>query len=73
LTFQLHVYGDATAALAETCSALDLPLHRFVWTPEAKRAGLQRDTWYLVRPDSYIAMAGIDPNDLREYFARLNA
>jgi 2-polyprenyl-6-methoxyphenol hydroxylase-like FAD-dependent oxidoreductase len=72
LTFQVHVYGDATAALAETCSALDLPLHCFPWTPVAKQAGLQRDTWYLVRPDSYIAMAGIDPNELREYFARLN-
>jgi 2-polyprenyl-6-methoxyphenol hydroxylase-like FAD-dependent oxidoreductase len=71
LTFQVHVYGDAPAALAEACSALDLPLHRFAWTPEAKRAGLQRHTWYLVRPDSYLAMAGIDPNELHEYFTRL--
>ena len=36
-------------------------------------AGLQRDTCYLLRPDSYIAMASIDPNELQTYFARLKA
>jgi hypothetical protein len=38
-----------------------------------KRAGFREDAAYLIRPDGYVALAGVaaDAARLREYFARL--
>ena len=60
LDWQLHVYGDAAAALQATCAARHLPLHVFPWSAAAERAGLERHAVYLVRPDGYVALAGAD-------------
>lgn len=58
LDWQLHCYGDASAAVRATCESRGLKLHTFVWRPQMKRAGLTRDAIYLIRPDEYVAFAG---------------
>ncbi len=57
LTWQVHVYGDATSGTRSVCEERELPLHVFPWRPEMSRAGLQRNAVYLVRPDGYVALA----------------
>lgn len=64
LARQVHVYGEATNELTAACAHLGLPLHVFPWRPEMRRAGLQRDALYLVRPDGYVAHADPDTNNL---------
>ena len=69
LDWQVHVYGEATAALAARCASRGLRLHVFPWSASAARAGLDRGASYLVRPDGYVAMAdpGQDPARLERY------
>jgi hypothetical protein len=69
LTWQVHVYGEPRHGLADVCAELQLPLHRFAWQSDMRRAGLRRAALYLVRPDGYVALAvpGTDPKRLRAY------
>jgi hypothetical protein len=60
LTWQVHVYGDATSGTRSVCEERELPLHVFPWRPEMGRSGLQRNAVYLVRPDGYVALANAD-------------
>ena len=71
LEWQVHVYGEAQRALRDVCAELRIPLHVFAWKPEMRRAGLQEDALYLVRPDGYVGLADADANadGLRRYFA----
>jgi 2-polyprenyl-6-methoxyphenol hydroxylase-like FAD-dependent oxidoreductase len=69
LTWQLHVYGTAGAALRDACASRRVPIHAMPWDERASRAGLERDAAYLVRPDGYVAMAA----DGRAAPARLSA
>ena len=55
--WQAHVYGAARPDLATWCGAQGVPLHRFDWVPEHEKAGLARDALYLIRPDTYVALA----------------
>jgi hypothetical protein len=57
MTWQVHVYGTARAELVDWCAARDVPLHVFDWRPKYETAGLARDALYLLRPDSYVALA----------------
>jgi hypothetical protein len=57
MTWQIHVYGTANAALAAWCARNDVPLHVFEWKSEHGAAGLARGALYLVRPDTYVALA----------------
>ncbi len=57
LDWQVHVYGAAKAELAAWCAAQQLPLHVFEWRPGYEAAGLARDALYLLRPDTYVALA----------------
>jgi hypothetical protein len=73
LTWQVHVYGEPRAGLAEVCAELQLPLHHFAWQPAMRRASLRRAALYLLRPDGYIALAApeADPEQLRAYVDNL--
>ena len=55
--WQVHVYGTANAELSAWCSARAVPLHVFPWHQEYDAAGLARDALYLLRPDTYVALA----------------
>ena len=70
LTWQIHVYGDVRSEVTNACAEIGLPMHAFAWIPAMARAGLVRDTLYLVRPDGYLALADpdADPAQLSRYF-----
>ncbi|MFC3652962.1 FAD-dependent oxidoreductase [Dyella humi] len=57
MAWQVHVYGNASTALREWCAGNGVPLHVFDWQPEHKAAGFARDALYLIRPDTYVALA----------------
>ena len=60
IAWQVHVYGSAGPELTAWCAAEGLPLHVFDWFPEHELAGFGRGALYLLRPDSYVALA--DPS-----------
>ncbi|HEV8435992.1 MAG TPA: FAD-dependent monooxygenase [Thermoanaerobaculia bacterium] len=70
LRWQVHVYGETSDAIASVCSSLKLPLHQFAWREEMRARGFERDAVYLIRPDSYVALADskAEPQRLRAYF-----
>jgi 2-polyprenyl-6-methoxyphenol hydroxylase-like FAD-dependent oxidoreductase len=57
MDWQVHVYGTPSAELAAWCAAHHVPLHVFAWRSEYEAAGLARDGLYLLRPDTYVALA----------------
>ena len=68
--WQAHVYGVATADLAAWCRAHELPLHVFEWREDHFAMGLSRNAVYLIRPDTYVALAETSgsPDALEIYF-----
>jgi hypothetical protein len=70
MDWQVHVYGSARTELAAWCGDHDVPLHKFDWRPEYETAGLARDALYLLRPDTYVALAdgSGDAGVLERYF-----
>ena len=71
MTWQVHVYGAARIELAGWCTRHNVPLHVFHWRSEYEAAGLARDALYLLRPDSYVALADASgaPDALDRYCA----
>ncbi|HZQ60018.1 MAG TPA: FAD-dependent monooxygenase [Casimicrobiaceae bacterium] len=71
LRWQVHAYGSAGSDLARWCDAHRVPLHVFAYTDAHARAGLARDALYLLRPDTYVALADRsgDVDALARYFA----
>ena len=71
MTWQVHVYGFANTQLADWCACHDVPLHVFDWQPEHEAAGLARNATYLIRPDTYVALADPSgaPEALELYFS----
>jgi 2-polyprenyl-6-methoxyphenol hydroxylase-like FAD-dependent oxidoreductase len=71
LTWQAHIYGSPTDALTGWCRSHGLPLHVFPWQECHHKAGLARDALYLLRPDTYVALADASgsPQALERYFA----
>jgi 2-polyprenyl-6-methoxyphenol hydroxylase-like FAD-dependent oxidoreductase len=57
MDWQVHVYGSASAELRAWCATRDIRLHQFDWRGEYETAGLARDALYLLRPDTYVALA----------------
>jgi hypothetical protein len=72
LGWQLHLHGEAGASTRAFATGVALPLHEWPWTPDARRAGLERDALYLVRPDGHVGFARRDPDieALRAYLGR---
>ena len=60
LDWQVHVYGEAASEIQTICEDRALALHVWPWRAECERAGLQRNSVYLVRPDGYVALADPD-------------
>ena len=57
MNWQVHVYGAAGPELSAWCAGQNLALHVFGWRSEYQSAGLARDALYLLRPDTYVALA----------------
>jgi hypothetical protein len=71
IAWQVHVYGSAPERLRTACVQLGLALQVFPWGAAHAAAGLERDALYLLRPDSYVALAdrAADPATLSRYFS----
>lgn len=69
-TWQVHVYGDTSDEMIAWCNEHHLPLHVFDWRPAFETAGLGRNGFYLLRPDTYVAIAepSSDPKVIERYF-----
>ncbi|MHC8338417.1 FAD-dependent oxidoreductase [Pseudomonas sp. HLT2-19-2] len=69
-TWQVHVYGDTSDEMIAWCHEHHLPLHVFDWRPAFEAAGLGRNGFYLLRPDTYVAIAdnSADPKVIERYF-----
>lgn len=57
ISWQVHVYGSATPELTRWCQAQHVGLHTFSWQDSHAAAGLERNAMYLLRPDTYVALA----------------
>lgn len=70
LGWQAHVYGISHPGVATWCRQNGIPLHTFPFMPAHARAGLKRDALYLLRPDTYVALASERPSaqSLLRYF-----
>jgi 2-polyprenyl-6-methoxyphenol hydroxylase-like FAD-dependent oxidoreductase len=55
--WQVHVYGEASSEFKDWCTQKNLPLHVFAWKPDHGYAGLAHNALYLLRPDTYVALA----------------
>lgn len=60
--WQLHLYGDARPDLAAWCDRRGVALHQFDWRAAHGAAGLAQGAAYLIRPDTYVALADPDPS-----------
>ncbi|MGE8186007.1 FAD-dependent oxidoreductase [Pseudomonas sp. NPDC086278] len=69
-TWQVHVYGDTSDEMIAWCVEHHLPLQVFDWRPAFEAAGLGRNGFYLLRPDTYVAIAETcsDPKVIERYF-----
>lgn len=70
MTWQVHVYGDATPALRHWCDEHGIPLQVFPWRDEHGKIGLARDAAYIIRPDAYVGLACTAPTaeSIERYF-----
>ncbi len=68
--WQVHVYGEAGPELTAWCASRNVPLHVFDWTEAHAAAGFARNALYLIRPDTYVALAEISgaPEAIEVYF-----
>jgi hypothetical protein len=57
LEWHIHVYGELNETFRAEAEAVGLPVALFEWNGEAKSAGLERNAFYLIRPDGYVALA----------------
>jgi len=73
LDWQVHVYGEAKAGLSAWCAERSLALRVFSWRTEHEAAGLARNAIYLLRPDTYVALAdaGGAADALDRYFSEM--
>lgn len=55
--WQVHVYGEVKEQLTEWCQSRGIPLQVFPWSQEYRRVRLGRNAAYLLRPDTYVAVA----------------
>ncbi len=57
MIWQIHVYGAARPELTKWCADTGVKLHVSAWEAQHEAAGLARDALYLLRPDTYVALA----------------
>ena len=68
--WRVLVYGEASDALAAWGRAHGVPLHVFDFRPGHRKIGIARNAAYLLRPDTYVALADphANPATLQGYF-----
>ena len=68
--WQVHVYGTASPELLQWCKCRNLPVHVFEWRDAHATVGFLQNALYLVRPDTYVALAESSgsPEAIQVYF-----
>lgn len=56
MRWHVEIYGDVSDEFAGEAKRLGLPIEKFAMTELATRNGLKKNTAYLVRPDTHIAL-----------------
>jgi 2-polyprenyl-6-methoxyphenol hydroxylase-like FAD-dependent oxidoreductase len=67
MDWQVHVYGEPAAELVQGCADRGVPMHAFPWRGAMRDAEFERNTGYLIRPDGYVAVAGVDAGSLGRF------
>ena len=67
MEWQVHCYGEASAALQSLCAERHLPVHVFPWNKNFGKAGFAKNAAYLLRPDGYIGLVTSEPEQLAAY------
>jgi 2-polyprenyl-6-methoxyphenol hydroxylase-like FAD-dependent oxidoreductase len=62
MEWQAHIYGTASGDVRDWCERHHVPLHVFDWQAAHGKVGLARDALYLLRPDTYVALAEPQPS-----------
>jgi hypothetical protein len=57
LDWQAQVCGECPSTIAAICRARGILLHAFPWQDAFHRVGFERNAFYFVRPDGYVAFA----------------
>ena len=57
IEWQVYVYGEARAELVKWCRDRGVPLQTFAWRSQYADAGFAANALYLIRPDTYVALA----------------
>ncbi len=65
--FQYHLYGQTSSEMRRFIEDTGLNFHEFNWTAEARRAGIEKNTVMLIRPDGHIAVIA-DDNNVERFF-----
>jgi len=55
--WRIHVYGAAQHDVKRWCEDHGVPLHVYPWREAMQAAGLREGALYLIRPDTYVALA----------------
>jgi 2-polyprenyl-6-methoxyphenol hydroxylase-like FAD-dependent oxidoreductase len=73
IDWQIHVYGVADDDLRRWCATRNVPLNVFPWATEMRDGGLRENAMYLIRPDTYVALAQPTQatNGLDHFFERV--
>jgi len=69
MAWQVVVYGQASEPLLAWGRESGVAVSVFDYRPDLAETGVARDAAYLLRPDTYVAVAGGDPAVLTHYFA----
>lgn len=69
--WQMHVYGTAKQDLKRWCENNHVTLSEFDWQPDYENKGIASDAAYLLRPDTYVALADAQQSSeaFNKYFA----
>jgi 2-polyprenyl-6-methoxyphenol hydroxylase-like FAD-dependent oxidoreductase len=70
ICWQIHVYGEEPPEIRGWCEHNGIVFHAFTWDPKYKKAGFTEGAAYVLRPDTYIALADAHPTSasLENYF-----
>jgi hypothetical protein len=58
--WQVHIYGVARNELKQWCEDVGVPLQMYRWRDTMRGLGLRENALYLIRPDTYVAVADPD-------------
>ncbi len=73
IAWGIDVYGAAEDGLRAWCGSRNLPLRVTPWSEAIAHAGLRENALYLIRPDTYVALAepGQSTEAVERYFAKV--